>query len=328
MKTKIILNIILWTLTVLTCFAWIAFTFIQPVGYTMTFLVILILMTVVLSWCLATPYIKTKDRTKRLDENFKLLMLSVAVVPLLMFLLSYGFVWCFKTLEKKQFNHDHIAAMVPGSNFNQLQKFAKENYNAPLVLGDFNESWALTSLDIPQASPASLRSSTGYCLVNMSKTSMNTMYKEAKTDVSYNDWEMLILAHELSHCLDRATDVPGELGQPLKALNSIAPSDRSKVKMDDVSTFVTAESSGKTQLWRESYADLFAVGFMSLDPKYDTAALRESLIKLREKRKAQDPTHNSVCWLQYSKSQPFPQKGSDVYSWANNIRIKAACELK
>ena len=60
----------------------------------------------------------------------------------------------------------------------------------------------------------------------MSKTSMNTMYKEAKTDVSYNDWEMLILAHELSHCLDRATDVPGELGQPLKALNSIAPSDR------------------------------------------------------------------------------------------------------
>ncbi|MCF1256882.1 hypothetical protein LH663_18925 [Acinetobacter baumannii] len=88
MKTKIILNIILWTLTVLTCFAWIAFTFIQPVGYTMTFLVILILMTVVLSWCLATPYIKTKDRTKRLDENFKLLMFSVAVVPLLMFLLS------------------------------------------------------------------------------------------------------------------------------------------------------------------------------------------------------------------------------------------------
>ena len=96
----------------------------------------------------------------------------------------------------------------------------------------------------------------------------------------------------------------------------------------DVSTFVTAESSSKTQLWRESYADLFAVGFMSLDPKYDTAALRESLIKLREKRKEQDPTHNSVCWLQYSKSQPFPQKGSDVYSWANNIRIKAPCELK
>ena len=136
------------------------------------------------------------------------------------------------------------------------------------------------------------------------------------------------LARKFAHCLDRATDVPGELGQPLKALNSIAPSDRSKVKMDDVSTFVTAESSGKTQLWRESYADLFAVGFMSLDPKYDTAALRESLIKLREKRKEQDPTHNSVCWLQYSKSQPFPQKGSDVYSWANNIRIKAPCELK
>jgi len=88
-KTKIILNIILWTLTVLTCYAWIAFTFIEPVGYTMTFLVILILMTVVLSWCLATPYIKTKDRTKRLDENFKLLMLSVAVSTVIWFYMVF-----------------------------------------------------------------------------------------------------------------------------------------------------------------------------------------------------------------------------------------------
>ncbi len=284
-------------------------------------------MTVVLSWCLATPYIKTKDRTKRLDENFKLIMLSVAVVPFLMFLLSYGFIWCFKTLEKKQFNHDHIAAMVPGSNFSQIQIFAKENYNAPLELGDFNESWALTSLDIPQASPASLRSGTGYCTINMSKVSMQSMYKETKTDLSYNDWEMLILAHELSHCLDRATDVPGELGQPLKALNSIAPSLRSNVKMNEISTFLTAEKNAKTQLWREAYADLFAVGYLSLDPKYDTTALRGALIKYRDSRKG-DTTHHTSCWLQYSKSQPFPQKGSDVYSWANNIRIKAPCELK
>lgn len=280
-----------------------------------------------LSWCLATPYIKTKDRTKRLDENFKLLIISIALVPFLMFLLSFGFVWCVKMLEKKQFNKDHIAAIIPGSNFSQLQKFAKVNYNTPLELGDFNESWALTSLDIPQASPASLRSGTGYCTINMSKISMQTMYKETKTDLSYKDWEMLILAHELSHCLDRATDVPGELGQPLKALNSIAPSVRSYVNMTDISTFLIAEKSAKTQLWREAYADLFAVGFMSLNAKYDAAALREALIKYRNSRKG-DTTHYTSCWLQYSKSQPFPQKGTDVYAWANTIRLKAPCELK
>lgn len=323
---KILFTILLWILAVLTCFAWLANAFTSSMRYSLTSSAILYLVTVAVSWCLAYPYVKSNASNKRLDDNFKLGLISFSVVPFCMAILSFSFVWAVKEVERNQFNHDHTAEILSDSNFTQLQKFAKENYNAPLELGDFDESWALTSLHIPQASPASLRSGTGYCTINISKKSMRTMHNDVRTDLNYNDWEMLILAHELLHCLDRATDVPGELGQPLKAISSIAPSDRSMVKMDDIQTFLTAEKSLKTQLWREAGADLFAIGFMSLDSKYDTAAFRSALIKYRNNRKL-DTTHYTACWLEYSQSQPFPKKGSELYAWANTIRINAPCNL-
>ena len=72
-------------------------------------------------------------------------------------------------VERMNFDKHHAMAKKEGSAFSEIQKFAKDYYNAPLTLGEYDESWALTNLHIPYASPASLRAGTGYCTINVSQ---------------------------------------------------------------------------------------------------------------------------------------------------------------
>lgn len=322
-KTPLFIVCIL--LAALTSFGWLYFSIIEPVGFTNLYLVILYLVTALLSyyfsWIIFSSSTNFKERVVLTS------IISLFAAPVIMYLLSFAFLNTVFAVERSKFEKEHLNEIEGNSSFYSIQQFAKKYYNAPLVLGGYEESWALTTLNIPQASPASLRSGTGYCTVNMSKSNLQYMYSRSSNKIKYEDWEIMVLAHELSHCLDRAADLPVGLGEKIKGVSSLAPSVRKDVKFDDIQTYLKAEEQPETQLWREAYADVFAIGYMSLVKNGNISDLRDSLIKYRNGRK-EDVTHYTACWLEYSKTVANPKTGFELNAWANFIRVKAPCDLK
>lgn len=311
--------------SVLVSFGWLYFSFIEAVGFTYFYIAILYLLTVLVSYYFSWIIFSTTSNKKELIVLSSII--SLFAVPVCMYLLSFAFMNTVFSVEKSKFEKEHLTEQESNSSYLSIQKFAKEFYNAPLVLGSYEESWALTNLNIPQASPASLRSGAGYCTINMSKPNLQYMYSRSSQVINYTDWERLIFAHELSHCLDRAADLPVGLGEDIKGLTSLAPSVRKDVKFNDIHTFLKAEVNEETQLWREAYADVFAIGYMYLEKNGQISELRDSLIAYRNSRK-EDVTHYTSCWLEFSKTIDGPKTGFDLKDWANEIRTEAPCDLK
>lgn len=210
-KFKIHIFISCIILATLACFGWFYFVFTKPIGFTYLYLVILYLVTVLVSYYFSWLVLAPSTNYKKCINYTSII--SIVIVPTAMYILSLTFLDITLKVEKSKFEKAHLKEQEGSSSFYRVQQFAKKYYNAPLVLGGYEESWAHTNLYIPQSSPASLRSSTGYCTVNFSKPNMRYMYNQTSKSILYDDWEMLLLAHELSHCLDRAVDLPVGLGE-------------------------------------------------------------------------------------------------------------------
>ncbi|MDT1883195.1 hypothetical protein FPK44_20885, partial [Acinetobacter baumannii] len=112
------------------------------------------------------------------------------------------------------------------------------------------------TINIPNASPASMQAASGYCILNLSPQNvLNTV----PSLVDKTLWVQGIMMHEFAHCLDRARDLPNKNSlTPLSTL-SIAPEQAKKVT--DIQSYLQIERSDQTQLWREAVSDIFAVGY-------------------------------------------------------------------
>lgn len=315
------LNVFHIFLVIITCFYWLIFVFTKFTDHSIAPLVALsastIWVTAYFSW---TKFFKTEERRSRI---FFSCMMSV-FSPIIMYCFTHLFYAVNMEHQKKKYYLEIEAEQQNENGFLKVKTFADSHFGIPLRLGGYDESWALTELNIPQASVASLRTETGYCTINLSKGNINHMYKSSKYIGSLQEWELLILAHEFAHCLDRTRDLSPRMGGNVLSKSSLPPALRKGVK--DINSFLKAEEDKSTVKWREIFADLFAIGYMQIEYPDNAKSLKDSLIYYR-KDYSGESTHETSCWLKYSSEFYKPKSLSEVNNWADFIREKAPCKL-
>lgn len=313
------LNIFHIVLSIITCFYWLILGF---TTYPDSSNGPILLLSALTAWVTAFFSWKNIQDVQKTTQIFYTVMLSVAS-PVVMFVATNIFLELNMQYQTRKYTAENDTEQKNEQGFLRIKKFAANQYGIPLRLGGYEESWALTTLRIPQASVASLRTETGYCTINLSDPNMYNMYVNTKYSGPYKDWKLLILAHEFAHCVDRTSDLSPTMGSNVISLNSIAPAARTDVK--DVYTFIDAEDKEPTQLWREAFADLFAVGYMYVEDPQIGHKLEDSLINYRKNRN--DVIHSTSCWLDYARDKSKPKASEGILLWANDIRTKAPCPV-
>lgn len=314
------LNIIHIVLSIITCFYWLIFKFTTFPDHSYLHLIALSALTAWVSAYFIWKFLLKDEKVE--GRIFLTVMLSLGST-VLMLLATNLFVELNMRYQKDKYDAAVSMERENKQGFLKIKKFAESQFGIPLRLGGYEESWALTTLTIPQASVASLRTETGYCTINLSGPNLHNMYQRSKYSGPFQDWKLLTLAHEFAHCIDRTRDLSPSMGMTIRNTNSIAPAARLEVK--DIYSFLDAEEKAPTQLWREAFADLFAVGYMYVEDPQIGLKLEDSLINYRKIRK--DKIHSTSCWLEYARDKAKPKTPDDLLLWANDMRIKAPCTL-
>lgn len=314
------LNIFHFVLSIITCFYWLIFKFTTFPDHSNWPLIVLSALTAWVSAFFIWKYL-FKDLESK-GRIFLTIMLSLGS-PVLMLLASSLFLELNMLYQEKKYTAAVSMERENEQGFLKIKKFSESQFGIPLRLGGYDESWALTTLTIPQASVASLRTETGYCTINLSGPNLHNMYQQSKYSGPFQDWKLLVLAHEFAHCIDRTKDLSPSMGMTILNTNSIAPPARLEVK--DIYSFLDAEEEVPTQLWREAFADLFSVGYMYVEDPQIGLKLEDSLINYRKSRN--DTIHSTSCWLDYARDKAKPKAPEDILLWANDMRIKAPCTL-
>ncbi|HCA5183467.1 TPA: hypothetical protein MW242_003101 [Acinetobacter baumannii] len=313
-----LLNIIHILLLVLTCFYWLILIFTKFPDFSLMPIIVLSVITIWVTAYFTWKYLFKGEKKKA--KIFITVMLS-SFSPVFMYLLTNIFVMTNMEVQKRKYIAEITYEQNNEKGFLKIKKFANEQYGIPLRLGGYEESWALTSLVIPQASVASLRTETGYCTINMSKTNIHNMYGQAKYPGPYQDWQRLIFAHELAHCIDRTRDLSPSMGTKILNTKSIPPVLRSNAK--DLETYLSTEENKSTILWREAFADIYAIGFMYVKEPEKAKNLEKSLIYYRQLKS--ESTHGTSCWLNYASKLARPKSSNELVTWADKIRSNAPC---
>ncbi|WP_155641466.1 hypothetical protein [Xylella fastidiosa] len=288
------------------------------------FVIVLVLLTAVASgmWASMRPSLNRYSNSRKRGFRKPLFVVLCTVMAFLaIFQMTNSVGLLMKHVSIKQFNADRSAFMTDPQGFPMLHKLAREQYGVEVVLGDAEDSWAYTTLMVPGASVASIGIGPGYCVLNFNKSNVLYGFKPA----SQVDSVMLVqgvMIHEFAHCLDGSRDMPA-FGQKAVGVRSVAPSDVPNVK--DIQSLVEAGTRPTTKLWRESVADIMAVGFWKLAAPN---AAHELAAELRQKRAdaKHDTTHATMCWIDFANQATPPSSTGELFEWADKLRNQAPCQ--
>ncbi|KUZ97531.1 hypothetical protein WI40_14740 [Burkholderia ubonensis] len=211
--------------------------------------------------------------------------------------------------------------------FAAVRAYALENFGKTLVLGSKSSNWANTTLRIPNASGANMAIQAGYCLLGFNEPSFSSTFSPP-SEVDPALWQRGILMHEFGHCLDVSRDLPPPAGGGISHW-SIAPQDSGAVH--DLDSYLAVEDRRSTVLWREVFADVFAIGYWRLNDAHAAPALADALYRKRKKLAGNDEDHATMCWLQYAASDrapPLPATNHGLLAWADAARSTAPCKVK
>ncbi|QTO52667.1 hypothetical protein [Burkholderia latens] len=198
-----------------------------------------------------------RDRIQ-LRVSYFLLSILVAAFSLLAVLLNGLFL---TDRSQAAFEAQRSAFLKDPSGFATVRAYARENFGKTLVLGDKGSNWANTTLLIPNASGANMAIRAGYCLLGFNEpVFMKTFSPPGEVDPVL--WKRGILMHEFGHCVDVSRDLPPEATNGI-GHRSIAPQDVAAVH--DLDSFLVVEDRRPTVLWREAFADIFAIGYWRLN---------------------------------------------------------------
>ncbi|MDC4411826.1 hypothetical protein NQ656_17440 [Acinetobacter baumannii] len=315
---------VLFILFVISIMIWPLLGFIIPLHYPVIGLTILSLMTMTPLFFLLNSQIKKGPHpvTSKLKQFIISGSLS-ASFTLLIALIAVIVGNSLKLYSQKQFDDQRQEFLNSSSGFNVLKDYALKNYKTVVELGDINDSWALTTINIPNASPASMQAASGYCILNLSPQNvLNTV----PSSVDKTLWVQGIMMHEFAHCVDRARDLPNKHSLiPLSTL-SIAPEQAKKVT--DLQSYLQNERSDQTQLWREAVSDIFAVGYWKIKVdhvKYHS--LVNSLYNYRAERSSDDPEHGTMCFINAAMNSKIPISEEKLFEWSDEIRRTAKCKI-
>lgn len=267
---------------------------------------------------------RCEPRQGRLQRRL-LIAGCMALAPFLVYYIPAGLSSTLQSMSIKQFRADRAAFMTDPQGFALLRKLASEHYGVDVVLGDIELSWALTTVNVPGASVASMLLQPGYCQLNMHRANL-LRSSDLGDPLNNNRWVQGVMMHEFAHCLDGSRDMPAFFGQKSLGTRSLAPADAPEAK--DLDSFLEASSHEATQLWREAVADIFTIGFWKLTtPPAITGELVSRLQRKRGTSAAHDPWHATGCWLQYANDAAAPATTAEIFEWADRLRASAPCEL-
>ncbi|WP_180099894.1 hypothetical protein [Acinetobacter sp. YH12153] len=223
------------------------------------------------------------------------------------------------------------------SEFAVIKALGKEN-NVLIRLGN-KTAWAISRLNIPNSSGASLTVENGYCKLNYNGDSIRDFHGAlakklpgGKSDLDIA--KITIMVHELAHCLDIKRDYvtfnpdridPKNPQNIIISTQAIDPKYRTTVKPDDVETYLDA--GGKSTLWKEAFADVYSIGYLYIEHPEHAELANKGLMAFRAKYASLDPTHNTSCWLSTIEKSVKPTKRSELITWTDQIRSNSQCSM-
>ena len=210
-------------------------------------------------------------------------------------------------IVKKHYAFSREAFMADQDGFPFIKEFALKHYGLQV---------ALSSIPYPGAALMVVRP--GYCDMSFNTSVVLQEYNGDNPSA----WKKGIMAHELAHCLDIYRDMPSFKSREI-GTRSIAPSESTKVV--DLESYLKAETSAPTPLWREAFADAFSVGFFRMTETEGADQLVAELLKTRTTGK--DTSHATGCWIQHAARTDLPPTPADLMQWADEVRSQAGCVL-
>lgn len=246
------------------------------------------------------------------------------LVPMLTALTAFCVVATAQSYSLHRFNVDRTAFAADPQGFPVLRTFAFTNFNVDVVLGNADDSWALTTVNLPGASVASMSISPGYCELNMYR---DNIFRSFEPTGKQNKmlWVQGVMMHEFGHCLDGLRDLP-KFGEHSVRVYSIAPIDAKGI--NDLQSYLTATEEDSTKLWREAVADTFAVGYWRLVAPGEADSLAANLRLRRSNAARGDSTHATMCWIDHALKAAPPGSAKDLFAWADHQRSAAQCDIQ
>jgi hypothetical protein len=208
--------------------------------------------------------------------------------------------------------------------FPVIEALGKE-YGVDVELADEEGRYQTTTHVGPNASPGQMEIYPGYCELGIWPVGVARDFPSGFGGASIPADRMLlgVAVHEFGHCLDMSRDQP-TFADSHVGVASIAPSARAQVH--DLKTYLRATKALPTKLWREVYADLFAIGFAKLKWR-DAAAFDGALVDARVMHESEDPVHATACWDRWALKQTPPDNVLGLRAWADTMRSSAPCTL-
>lgn len=248
--------------------------------------------------------------------------MALVVAPALTYCISWGVGEAMQSVSIEQFKIARSAFMTDPHGFPMLRKLAHEQYGIEVVLGNAEESWANTTLSLPDASVAWAMLQPGYCVLSLNRSSVLGGFGPVG-QVNPTLWVQGVMLHEFAHCLDISRDMPA-FGQRAIGTRSVAPVNASGVR--GIDSLIEAGTMPTTQLWREAVADIMAIGFWKITAPSSAHDLATSL---RQKRvdNYQDTKHATMCWIDFADQTVPPLSTADLFEWADKLRSQAPCKL-
>ena len=243
---------------------------------------------------------------------------------ILLIVFAGGSTWVFK--RGQQINAERASFMADSQGFPWLKELAREQYKIGIVPTETpdNLEFAPAALTYFLSAPAAeMYISPGYCRLHMLPGKVLDSFN-AIGQVDHNIFVQGVMLHEFAHCLDVSRDMP-TFDQKVIGTRSLAPTDATKVK--DLESYLEAEKTDRTKLWREAVADTFVVGYWKLT---EPEIARDLIATLRRKRAEEadsGPTHATMCWIDQAAGAAKPSSIAALFKWADELRTSAQCEL-
>jgi hypothetical protein len=217
---------------------------------------------------------------------------------------------------------------APGeAGFSALTSMALRDFQVQLALAGEHGTWLRTSVKASgSGSAASVVPGPGYCELYFRPSRLSDGMRFNSPDrVLGQLWIRGVLLHELAHCVDWQRDYRQmtALGRDV-GLAALSPWSRQHVV--DVIDHEKAATTDDSRLWKEAFADIFAIGWWRLSADANqwpelARALRESRVQAG----AIDPLHETSCWIDLAMKAKPPATLNGLTAWADGLREKSQC---
>ncbi len=204
---------------------------------------------------------------------------------------------------------------------------ALRDFNIAVTLADEQQTWLKTLLaDSGSASPASVDQGPGFCELSYLPSSLQKSFP-IEDPALRKYWVKGVLTHELGHCVDAQRDFVTASSDHKASAFSIAPAAQSSVK--DVFGYAAASARSDTKLWKEAFADVFAIGWWKLAaPAGQWKPLSDAMLAKRLDAQTRDKDHATSCWIRIAQRTAQPSSMAGLPAWADAIRSDGGCRAK